>query len=108
MAYLKAKRVKGKRYYQIVEAYRQGGRKRERVLVHLGTDLTDHGSLLRWWNYLGRPRIPLVPGGGPRPDAIPSVATPCATTANLERFLSHRDNEEVLDRVVEGLKFLSR
>lgn len=106
MAYLKAKQVKGKKYYQLVEAYREGGQRKDRVLLHLGTDLTSHESLLRWWNYLGRPRIPLTAGGPPKPDAIPSLATPCATTANLDGFLSHRDNEDLLDRVVEGLKFL--
>ncbi|MBA7482564.1 hypothetical protein ES707_18056 [subsurface metagenome] len=45
MAYLKGKRVKGKVYFQIVEAHREGGHRRDRVLLHLG-----------------RPRIPYVPG----------------------------------------------
>ena len=104
MAYLKAKHVKGKKYYQVVEAYREGGQKRERVLIHLGTELNSDNTLLKWWNHLGRPPIPYKPGC-PHHVGTPSLATPCETIMGLEKFLIGATAEE-RDRAAEGLKFL--
>ena len=92
MAYLKGKRVKGKVYFQIVEAHREGGHRRDRVLLHLGADIVSTHSLLRWWNYLGQPRINYKPG---------------ESIMDLEKFLSWQDrSDEQLNQVVKGLKFL--
>jgi hypothetical protein len=37
MAFIRAKSVDGREYYQLVENYREDGRHRQRVLAHLGT-----------------------------------------------------------------------
>ena len=103
MAYLKIKRVKGRPYFQILEAYREGGQRRERLLIHLGK-VSPH-SLLKWWNYLGRPRIPYKPGC-PQHQGTPSLATPCETIVDLEKFFSWPVGDQELNQVVEGLKFL--
>ena len=103
MAYLKAKRVKGRAYFQIVEAYREGGRRHDRILIHLGAVSTH--SLLKWWHYLGQPRIPYK-AGCPSHRGTPSLATPCETIVDLEKFLSRQVSDQELNRVVEGLKFL--
>jgi len=104
MAYLRAKQVKGKKYYQVVEAYREGGKKRERVLLHLGTDLVSSQSLLRWWDFLGKPRIPLKPGS-PNHTGTSSLATPSQTIVGLDRFLVNATAED-RELIAEGLKFL--
>jgi len=91
MPYLKAKQVKGIKYYQVVEAYREGGQRKDRVLLHLGRDLTSPDSLLRWWNYLGQPRIP--------------YKTPGETITDLDKFLKRATAEE-RTLAAEGLKFL--
>ncbi len=36
MAYVRKKKVKDREYYQLVEAYRENGKVRQRVLAHLG------------------------------------------------------------------------
>jgi hypothetical protein len=36
MAFVRKRRVQGKEYYQLVENYRENGKHRQRVLVHLG------------------------------------------------------------------------
>ena len=36
MAFVRSKNVNGRRYYQLVENYREGGKHRQRVLAHLG------------------------------------------------------------------------
>lgn len=91
MAYLTAKKVKGKSYYQIVESHREGGGVHKRVLLHLGTDLARADTLLKWWNYLGQPpRVPLRAG---------------ETIVDLQLFL-RRSTAVERQRAAEGLKFL--
>ncbi len=36
MAYIRRKQVKGNTYYQLVESYRDGGKVRQRLIMHLG------------------------------------------------------------------------
>ena len=90
MPYLKAKQVKGIKYYQVVEAYREAGQRKDRVLLHLGRDLASPDSLLRWWNYLGQPRIPY---------------RSAETITDLDKFLRRATAEE-RTLAAEGLKFL--
>jgi hypothetical protein len=46
-------------YYQIVEGYREGGKVRQRVLAHLGTNPTPEAAIEAWereaaqWRYYG-------------------------------------------------------
>ena len=40
MAFVRSKTVNGRRYYQLVENYREDGKHRQRVLVHLGKHAT--------------------------------------------------------------------
>jgi len=105
MVYLTAKTVKGKSYYQVVESYWEGGRSRQRVLLHLGRDLLSPKSLLRWWNYLGQPPIPYKPGR-PHHHGELSLTTPSETIVVLDKFLKGATVEE-RTLAVEGLKFLT-
>jgi len=105
MAYLTTKKVKGITYYQVVESYWEGGRSRQRMLLHLGKDLLSADSLLRWWNYLGQPPIAYKPGR-PHHHGELSLTTPAETIVGLDKFLDRATVEECT-LAVEGLKFLT-
>jgi len=105
MAYLRSNRVKGQLYYQITEAYREGGQKHERALCYLGRDLGSRRALLRFWEFLGQPaRIPYKPGCR-QGIGTPSLETACETIIDLELFLKRATHGE-RELAAEGLKFL--
>lgn len=79
--YLRVTHVKGHPYYQLVESYWQDGTKHVRVLLHLGTNLSDPKTLVKWWKFLGQPLIPFRRGDDPN--------HPAAVITNLEKFLTH-------------------
>jgi hypothetical protein len=47
MASLQAYQSHGRRYYRIVESFRENGRPRIRVIAHLGNGLRNLGELLK-------------------------------------------------------------
>ena len=53
MAFIRAKVVKGKAYYQLIETYREDGRVRQRVLAHLGRDSTFEAAIETYERRLG-------------------------------------------------------
>ncbi len=54
MAFIRTKRVNGKGYAQVVENYREGGKVRQRVLLHLG-DFSPAEALVYWQGYADQP-----------------------------------------------------
>lgn len=48
MAFVRAKKVKGKEYYQLVESRRVNGKPRQKVLVHLGRHSSVDAALEEW------------------------------------------------------------
>ncbi len=48
MAFVRTKKVNGGEYHQLVESYRDGGRVRQRVLLHLGEIATVDEALRVW------------------------------------------------------------
>jgi hypothetical protein len=54
VAFIRTKRVNGKGYAQVVENYREGGKVRQRVLLHLG-DSSPAEALVYWQGYADQP-----------------------------------------------------
>jgi hypothetical protein len=54
VAFIRTKRVNGKEYAQVVENYREGGKVRQRVLLHLGS-YTPAGALVYWQGFADQP-----------------------------------------------------
>jgi hypothetical protein len=54
MAFVRHKRVGGKDYAQIVENYREDGKVRQRVLLHLGR-VSPARALVEWQGYADQP-----------------------------------------------------
>lgn len=48
MAFLRYKNVDGKRYAQIVENYRENGKHKQRVLLHIGPYPTVEDAIANW------------------------------------------------------------
>jgi hypothetical protein len=48
MAYVRTKKVKGRKYHQLVESRRVGGEPRQKVLVHLGQHPSVDAALEGW------------------------------------------------------------
>jgi hypothetical protein len=51
MAFVRKKKVNGKEYAQLVENFREGGKVRQRVLLHLGT--YSPAEALSYWTAFG-------------------------------------------------------
>jgi hypothetical protein len=54
MAFIRKKTVNGKEYAQVVENYREEGKVRQRVLLHLGT-YTPARALVYWQGFAEQP-----------------------------------------------------
>jgi hypothetical protein len=48
MAFVRAKRVKGRDYYQLVASHRVGGKPRQKVVLYLGKHPTVNDALAEW------------------------------------------------------------
>jgi hypothetical protein len=54
VAFIRNKRVNGKEYAQVVENYREGGKVRQRTLLHLGP-YTPAAALVYWQAFADQP-----------------------------------------------------
>lgn len=100
MSYLKKKRVGEYTYYQLTEAFREGGVKKERVLLHLGRDLESPEALKKWWNFLGKVMIPYKKAD--------DTSHWSHVIINLDVFLRSPDLKPTTDLVIRGLTLLTQ
>lgn len=100
MAYMRKKKVGEYNYYQLCEAFRDGGVKKERVLLHLGRDLEDPDTLFKWWEFLGKVLIPYKKNekSGYWSHVI----------INLDMFLRTPELKPNADLVIKGLTLLTQ
>lgn len=54
MAFIRTKTVNGKEYAQVVESYREDGKVRQRMLLHLGT-YSPAAALVYWQAFADQP-----------------------------------------------------
>lgn len=103
MAYLKRKKVGEYTYYQLTEAFREGGVKKERVLVHLGPDIESPEALIKWWEFLGKVMVPYK-----KADKADDTGYWSHVIINLDMFLRAPDLEPAIDMVIHGLTLLTQ
>lgn len=105
--FLTRKNSRGHLYYQLAENYwdKESKTVKQRMLAHLGKDLTEPKALIKWWEALGKPQVPLKKGRDP--------GTWFITTSDLRGYINKlydqgQASELEFRRIKAALEYLTR